>query len=490
MKDLWRTLPNWRHHAAVWCRLCALGCLLCALAYGQSENPARRPIAFADLPSALCPWLETQQFTRENFASQIAALQRQTAARQQAGEFDHLIFFVLQSTRFTARTKVEPALSAYEFVQGLSKEERAKFLADDANFLPPRARMPEAARARLSEFAQVVQRKKATVETDERLAYFQSWVQKQRAPEIALESLLFVEYARVMRFLYRKEFAGRELTPADLAAYVARLYQERGHSTDTQIEANFAVYTALAALRAAEPTTRLNNVLIVGPGLDFAPRTDLLELFGPQSYQPFAVADALLGLGLADADRLRIHCVDINERVITHLQGLRQRTEITLALLSGIADTPTHPLTEDFKSYFKQFGRNLGKETALAVPAPYAAHLKKSLRIDTTRNVRITADRLNIITERYAPSPAYDLVVVTNVFPYFKPAELLLALTNLSAMMAEGGYLLHNELQTVPSTFVTPLGLPLVQARTVLLADSQTTPLFDGVALHRLHRRI
>jgi chemotaxis methyl-accepting protein methylase len=114
--------------------------------------------------------------------------------------------------------------------------------------------------------------------------------------------------------------------------------------------------------------------------------------------------------------------------------------------------------------------------------------LKKSLRIGPEVTGKINADRLNIITERFERSdgstPNYDLVVVTNVFPYFNPTELLFALTNISAMLAEGGYLIHNELQTVPSSFITPLGLPLRQARTVLIASSENAPLFDGVAIH------
>jgi hypothetical protein len=51
--------------------------------------------------------------------------------------------------------------------------------------------------------------------------------------------------------------------------------------------------------------------------------------------------------------------------------------------------------------------------------------------------------------------------------------------------MADGGYLVHNELQTIPADFVTPLGLPLQQTRTVMIASGGNAPLFDGVAVHR-----
>jgi hypothetical protein len=324
------------------------------------------------------------------------------------------------------------------------------------------------------------------------MTYFKTLLKNTTSKSPSPAQRLYAEYARAMRFLYRKEFASRKFSKERLAAYVASLYQDRGHSTDTQIESNFAVYTALAALKAGEksqsPSTRLNRVLIVGPGLDFAPRTDFIDMFGPQSYQPFAVADALLSLKLCDAARLQIDCVDINERVVAHLQSLRRRGEVTLSILSGVSDGAGRALSENYKDYFRNLGSSVGRESAINVPPDMASHLKKSLRIGPEVTGKINADRLNIITERFERSdgstPNYDLVVVTNVFPYFKPTELLFALTNISEMLAEGGYLIHNELQTIPSFFITPLGLPLRQARTVLIASSESAPLFDGVAIH------
>ena len=450
---------------------------------------AKRQIAYPDIPAGLCGWLEKEGVSENNFSDHIAAINRSTAERELRGEYDHLIFFLLQSRRFTGQTKIEPAMSAYEFVNGLSDPERERYLAETPDYLPPEERMPKAARARMNEFIRAMDRDF----DDERMAYFKTLLKNTTSKSSSPAQRLYAEYGRAMRFLYRKEFASRKFSKERLAAYVASLYQDRGHSTDTQIESNFAVYTALAALKAGEksqPTsTRLNRVLIIGPGLDFAPRTDFIDMFGPQSYQPFAVADALLSLKLCDAARLQIDCVDINERVVAHLQSLRRRGEVTLSILSGVSDGAGRALSEDYKDYFRNLGSSVGRESAINVPPDMASHLKKSLRIGPEVTGKINADRLNIITERFERSdgstPNYDLVVVTNVFPYFKPTELLFALTNISAMLAEGGYLIHNELQTIPSFFITPLGLPLRQARTVLIASSESAPLFDGVAIHQ-----
>lgn len=476
-----RNFPFHRQMGKVLC--VALVSLFFVIEPGASFAQSKRLIHYDDLPVGLLPWLKQEGFIQENFSDRISAIRQQTEERERVGEYDHLIFFLLQSSRFTVQPRIEPALSAYEFVQSLSEPDRMQFLAEGSNFLPASEKIPRSVKTRIADFTKALSTNRKL--DDERLSYFDNLLRMTGPATKTIEHQLSSEYIRAMRFLYRKEFASRLIAPKDVAAFVASLYQTRGHSTDTQIEANFAIYTALASLKALSPETRLNKVLIVGPGLDFAPRTDLIDLFGPQSYQPFAIADALLSLKLADESKLQIHCVDINDRVIAHLQNLRQRPEVRLSILSGIKDSAAHPIAEDYKSYFLGFGKRIGVESPLKVPAQFLAHLSKSLQIRPEVIRTISVDRLNIVTERYADSASFDLVVVTNVFPYFSAPELLFALTNISAMMATGGYLVHNELQTVPSTFVTALGLPLRQARTVMITSDKVTPLFDGVAIHQ-----
>ncbi|MBL8188815.1 MAG: hypothetical protein JNK38_12455 [Acidobacteria bacterium] len=450
-----------------------------------------RPISYDDLPAELSGWLNQQGVNRENFAARISAIRRQTEERERIGEFDHLIFYLLQSSRFTELARIEPALSAYELVHSLGEIDRAKFLAEGSVFVPSSDKIPKTAKARINQFIAALKANRKR--DDERLNYFDNLLRKTTSPILPIlnvETLLSAEYLRAMRFLYRKEFASRSIKPEDLAAYVASLYQTRGHSTDTQIEANFVIHQALQVVKFSSPQTKLNQVLIVGPGLDFAPRTDLIDLFGPQSYQPFAVADSLLSLKLAEETKLQIHCVDINDRVIAHLQNLRQRSEIRLSILSGVKESAAHPIVDEYRNYFLNFGKSVGIESKLAVPDSFSAHLSKSLRIRREVVQAISAHRLNIVTERFADSLRFDLVIVTNVFPYFSPSELLFALTNISAMTATDGYLIHNELQTVPSNFVNALGLPLRQARTVMITSDKAAPLFDGVAIHQKTPRL
>ena len=451
--------------------------LLASLPFSLAQDrSARRQIHWQDLPPELQRGLEARQLSQQNFEAFVDSINQQTVLREINGEFDHLIYYALQSRQFTSLPKIEPALSAYDFVQGLVPAERSKYLATDEYF-PPHQILPKAVEARLKAFLNRLNQS----QSDERMIYFKRFLATTQAA-VPLERLTR-EYGRAMKFLYRKEFLTQSFkTPQDVTTYVASLYQERGHSTDTQIEANFALAQALATIKAIDPATRLNRVLIIGPGLDFAPRTDLMDAFGPQCYQPFAVADALLSLPLTQISNLQIHCVDINDRVVSYLRDFPRRKNKTLTLISGLAHDQNHQLTEEYQTYFRGFGKFIGQEQPLPAHDFPAYHLRKSVQIDSAIAVKLSADKLNIITERYAGSPDYDLVIVTNVLPYFDEAQLALALSNIAAMMKPGAYLLHNEPRPLPAQ---ALNLPLRQARTILLAKGTQGEFFDGVAIHQ-----
>lgn len=380
--------------------------------------------------------------SEQDFPGYIDSLERATLQRERDGAFDHLIYFLLQSNKFTNRPRIEPALSAREFAET--------------------GEIPGPVLLRMEDFL------RAPPE-NERLVYFRSLL--PQTEKTALDQL-HREYARAMRFVYQKEFQ----------AGGAGAYQSRGHSTDTQIEANFAVHVGLSVVRQLDSQATMNHVLVVGPGLDLAPRTDLIDDFEPQSYQPFVVADALIELGLAQPDRLRVECVDINDRVVGFLLGFRNRREPRLSIYSGLADEASHPMTPEFKAYFRELGRNIGAEDPLKATG---RRFTKSLVVRRDVARRITAAKLNIITERYDPTPAFDLAVVTNVFPYFDAQELLLALANIQAMLRPGGYLIHNELRPELEADAKLLGMPVIHGRTVLISPGKGKALYDSVVIHK-----
>ncbi len=113
-----------------------------ASAAEQTETPSTKAVLrLSDVVPALRERLPPGTASREGFDRYVASLDRETEARERAGEYEHLIYFLLQSQVFTSEPRIEPALSAYELLHGLD-------LADAA----PRITTPPAVARRVSDF--------------------------------------------------------------------------------------------------------------------------------------------------------------------------------------------------------------------------------------------------------------------------------------------------------------------------------------------------
>jgi len=387
-------------------RLAAL--LVTALACAAQPRPVRTD----EIPEPI---------RREGWVEQI---NRATAQRLGDGEWDHIVFYFLLSTKFTKLAPIEPARSAKAFHEA--------------------GRIPDDAAARLN-------------------AFFSVKPEGERHGEMrrAVRSIeqLRTQYERAMRFLYEKEWASRTRQGAERRDFIATLYQTRGHSTDTELRATYGVHIGLAAIAAEKPAPKIRKVLLIGPGLDWSPRTALREDSPPRSYQPYALADSLLRLGLAERGALTIDCVDINPRVVDHIRSF-PATDRRLRLLYGSGDP-------DWSGYFDSLGKAAGQREG------------SLFTVDRAVANGIRGMRMNILTERLSES--YDLAVATNVLVYFNDKELGLALSNIAHSLRAGGHLLHNDLRPAVQEWAGRLRLPVVHARTVRI-DSER-PLFDGVVL-------
>ncbi len=345
------------------------------------------------------------------------------------------------------------------------------------------SRVSAAVRARTTALLAALDKPKA----DPRLVYFSELVRATFPDKNTRSSGLNREYLRVMRFVYEKEFvAQRSARPADA---VADLYRTRGLSTDTAVEAGFLVSIGVGILKALDPDRRIHRVLIVGPGLDLAPRTGLLEASPPESYQPWAVMDALVTHGLARFGDLEVVGADINPRVVSHLRRAHD-TPPVLSLMTEIRDSETVTLAPEYREYFAGLGRSIAAANAPPTArAPLNGHLRRTVRVGPAAAGALAAEPLDIVTERLdlLGGQAFDLVVATNILPYFDDGELMLALTNIAAMLAPGGAFLHNEARPSMRDMTTALGLPFEQSRHVVIATVRgaPAPLFDSVFLHR-----
>ena len=117
------------------------------------------------------------------------------------GDLDHLVFYTLQSTRFTRRPPIEPALSAKALVDGLEPAVRAAFLTGSAI---PDVAVPPAVEARIKDLVSYLGRPSR----DERVVFFSQLVHAAFPDARGREAALGREYVRAMRFIYREGVSG------------------------------------------------------------------------------------------------------------------------------------------------------------------------------------------------------------------------------------------------------------------------------------------
>jgi hypothetical protein len=417
-----------------------------------ASGSAVRPIGWQDV-APVQHQLESHGVTAATFVSYVERVRQMNARRVREGDLDHLVFYLLQSTHFTTLPAIEPALSA-----------KALVVATETD-------IPPAVRARATELLRALE----SADRDPRLAYFRELVSAAFPTRRDREAALLREYVRVMRFVYEKEFVAQR--SEQRTAAVAELYRTRGLSTDTAVEAGFLVHQGLGVLRALAPDLRIRRVLIVGPGLDLAPRTSLREAGPPESYQPWAVMDALLSLGLSHPGGVAVVAADINPRVVQHLRRAHDRPPV-LTLASEIRETDAVSLSTEYREYFAGLGRAIGS-------ASQNGPLSKAVRVTPAVAGALQAETLDIVTERLTATP-FDLIVATNILPYFDDAQLALAMVNIAGMLAPGGTFLHNEGRPSMGDLTTALGLPLEHSRHAVIATVRgAPPLTDSVWMHR-----
>ena len=139
----------------------------------------------------------------------------------------------------------------------------------------------------------------------------------------------------------------------------------------------------------------------------------------------------------------------------------------TLTLLLACRKRPRQGRT--ITRYFLQ----LGAHRREARTAPRCGGITDAIDAEV---LDVTVDRLDA---------RYDLVIVTNVFPYLSDAELLLAVSNIAAMLSPNGILIHNEPRAVLAEALHALQMPLLHNRSGVVARVEGgAPLYDAVWMH------
>lgn len=213
------------------------------------------------------------------------------------------------------------------------------------------------------------------------------------------------------------------------------------------MQPNYAIEASLAAMQARGllKAGGIRRVAVIGAGLDFADKNSGFDFYPSQTVQPFAVLDSLRRLGLGAASgNVEIVALDISPRVTEHIGRARADAARGAAYTLRLPLDRSREWLAPFRGYWKTFGDRVGVPVAAASTERIAARADvRAVRIAAADVQRVAAADLNIVTQRLAGEP-FDLVIATNVFVYYDVFEQALALSNVEAMLALGGFLLSN----------------------------------------------
>jgi hypothetical protein len=265
-----------------------------------------------------------------------------------------------------------------------------------------------------------------------------------------VERHLLAEVERVLS--ERQKYASREesFTPGDFAGQMmaqSTLFRDRGLSIDTSLLSGFAVEQALEAMknqRLLRPGG-IRRVAVIGPGLDFADKNSGYDFYPVQTLQPFTSMDSLLRLGLAAApDELQLTTFDISARVNDHILGIRERAKAGAPYVLRLPMEPAQQWSPALVRYWKHAGDRIGSETPLPRPPDLDKRFElRTIEVRPQIAARVSAEDLNVVTERWA-GPPFDLVIATNVLVYYDKLDQSLAFASIEAMLRPGGFFLTN----------------------------------------------
>jgi len=366
-------------------------------------------------------------------------------ARLAQGDEDSIVNWLLFGVTFTA----ERRLTRHDLDDGLvgSRGVVEKRIAD----LVAHLREP-ASSERLTFVRDVLRTKNIDPDSEEG---------RKRAARYLDEQL-----SRVLR--ERKELMNRgndvlektSSNPGAAAAEARTFFDERGLSSDTTLNIDFALEVALKSIRSAGllGDSQVARIAIVGPGLDFTDKAEGFDFYPLQTIQPFAIMDSMARLGLAKPSNLHVTTFDLSPRIINHLNGARRRA------ISGepyVLDLPLEKSSQwnpQLLAYWKRFGDRIG-DVAPAKPSPEGVDVR-TVHVRSVVASAIAPQDLNIVVQRQESLPKeqrFDVVIATNVLVYYGVFEQSLALSNIAAMLRPGGVFLSNgpvfQLPAVPIHF-------------------------------------
>src|SRR5581483_3285564 len=118
---------------------------------------------------------------------------------------------------------------------------------------------------------------------------------------------------------------------------------------------------------------------------------------------------------------------------------------------------PGRVWTPGLERYWGQVGSSFdGRVAPISPPAELTNVRLRAMQVPASLVASLVPFDLDIVVEHLNPAAGqrpFDLIVATNVLLYYGPFEQALALTNISAMLNPGGYLLTNTPVSPPPPF-------------------------------------
>jgi hypothetical protein len=450
------------------CSLCLIAGSVAAAARLAASSPASSPVRYISYREAQ-PILdalkdalptELQSLPAQNpgpaWDLWIQARDRQIRARLDRGDEDSLVNFLLFGTSFTNRKRL-----TLEFLAQVGQKQ-AKLGSEVS---PEGAELLATVKGRADDLVRGME----APGSSERLSFARHFLEKKGytlSDPIArgrAKEYLLANFARVLseqaKYAESLENARKSGDATEEFAERSRLYKDRGLSSDTSLLPDFAIAQALDALktRGLLAPGSVRRVAIVGPGLDFTDKQDGYDFYPLQSVQPFAIMDALSGLGLSSPQSLQVTTLDISPLITDHLTRAADKARrgigytVQLPLDSGRAWKP------ELIAYWKAFGGRIGSEVHPSpVPPAFGQTRLRAVQIAPKYVSRVTPLDLNLVLQQLVldRDERFDLIIATNILVYYDTFEQSLALANVASMLKPSGFLLSNnglaELPSIP----------------------------------------
>lgn len=423
-KAQFRKQARGRKSSCVAIRLLAIGFAACGLLLAQTDaarflryDDVRETIeSFASSDAAVLP--PGGLDNAEAWDNWIRARDKEIRGRIDRGFEDSTSNFILYGTSYTNIPRLE------------SFEQAASSKGD----------LTEAVRARVHALVKAIN----SSGKNERVQFVRDFLARHTPQGQSTEAYLS---ANLMRFIAEQrgyqeklQVAGQSEDPGEVFLARGTLFERRGLSVDTSLLPNFAVQDSLAALmrKGVLAHGQIRRIAVIGPGLDFTDKRDGYDFYPVQTIQPFALLEAVLRLGLASPDDVKIVTVDLNPAVNSHVQHLAERARVGRPYVVQLPRDSAADWNPAAILYWQHFGEIIGSPAA-PLPVPKALHgvSLRAVAISPHYAALMEARDLNIVDQSMdlrshtGPISGFDLIVATNILVYYNRFEQARAFSKL-----------------------------------------------------------